>query len=141
MLKLLPAAALILVAGCSDESAAPLLKQGTYLGGGRNALCISGEAAPQHGAFIAFAPTGDNNCAAQGRVERQAGGWALVPAGEGDCRIPIISNGESLAFGPVPATCAYYCGPGANFVGQQFKWTDTSGTIRKEEPLGNDGVC
>ena len=130
-----------LTASCAKPAPGPTLKPGTYFGQGRDALCVRGDAAPQSFAFIAFAPTGDSNCAAEGRIEHSDAGWALVPAGEGGCRIPVRSTGESVAFGAVPAACSYYCGPGAALHGQSFGWKDTSAMRLAEQPLAHGGVC
>ena len=131
----------LLLASCSDEPAEEVLKEGTYFGQGRDALCIVGKDSPQRFAFITCAAKGDTNCAAEGRVEHGKDGWALVPAGEGGCRIPVTANGDTLAFGQVPAACSYYCGPDAAFSGQQFGWKDTSDMLLTQEPLGHDNVC
>jgi hypothetical protein len=133
--------AVLLLAACSPEPAADALKPGTYFGSGRDALCIMDKAAPQRFAFIAFTKSEDTNCAAEGRVERTASGAALVPAGEGECRIPLIIDGNTLRFGQVPSNCAYYCGPGAAFAGQSFQWRDTRDMLLVQDPLGHDSVC
>ena len=138
-LILLPLAVL---ASCSPpKEEAPLLKPGVYFGGGRDAACVIGDAAPQRFAFIAFAEQGDTNCAAEGRIERDGQAWAFVPKGEGPCRIPVTASGDVLAFGKAPAACAYYCGPGAAVKGQRFQWKDSSAMLLDQNPLAHDGVC
>lgn len=131
----------LLLAACSQQPADEVLKAGTYFGAGRDALCITGEKAPQSFAFIAFAPKGDTNCAAEGRVEKGPQGWILVPRGEGDCRIAVTSNGQALSLGSIPSSCAYYCGPGASLSGQTFNWKDTRDMLLVENPLAHNGVC
>jgi hypothetical protein len=46
--------------------------------------------------------------------------WALVPNGEGDCKIPFSVNGDKVSLGPGHPSCSYYCGPGATFDGKSF---------------------
>lgn len=131
----------LLLGACSQQHADEALKAGTYFGSGRDALCITGAQAPQGFAFIAFAPTGDTNCAAEGRVEKGPQGWSLVPRGEGDCRIALTSDGQTLSLGPLPSNCAYYCGPGATLSGQRFDWKDAQDRLLVENPLAHNGVC
>ena len=140
-MKQLTALPLLLIAACSQPPTVPALEPGTYFGAGRDALCIIGDQVPQKFAFIAFAAEGDTNCAAEGRVERRGDGWVLVPNGEGDCRMPLASDGKTLRLGPATAACAYYCGPGARLSGQSFHWTDTQDLLLVTNPLAHDGVC
>ena len=130
-----------LIASCAKAPSERVLKPGIYFGAGRDALCVMNKAAPQHFTFIAFAGHGDSNCAAEGEIEHSANGWALVPAGEGGCRIPLRVDGDSIAIGAVPAACAYYCGPGATLNRQAFRWKDTSAMLLVEQPLGHGGTC
>lgn len=97
-----------------------------------------GEFAAATGARLCIAFVGDSlraglfvpalgsnaNCSMAGRIERAAAGWALVPQGEGGCRIGLKRglqrDGNGLRTAPAPAACAYYCGPGANLTEQHF---------------------
>jgi hypothetical protein len=64
---------------------------------------------------------GDVNCSASGRIEAAGGGLDLVPAGEGDCRIPLHASKAMDRDRAGPAACAYYCGPGATaYSGKSF---------------------
>ena len=140
-MKRMTALPLLLAVSCTQQPTAETLKAGTYFGAGRDALCIVGDDAPQKFAFIAFAPEGDTNCAAEGRVERSGEAWFLVPNGEGACRLPAASDGQTMTLGSLPATCAYYCGPGAKLSGQRFHWTDTQDLLLAANPLAHGGVC
>jgi hypothetical protein len=139
MRLILPAA--LMLASCSQQPAADVLKPGVYFGGGRDALCVMGESAPQRFAFVAFAEKGDTNCAAEGRIERTATGWQLIPIGEGGCRLPLISEGDTIRLGKVPSDCAYYCGPNARIAGLRFAWRDTSAMLLADNPFGHGSVC
>jgi hypothetical protein len=120
MRPILPLA--MLLAACSQQPAAPSLTTGTFAGEGRDRLCIAGEPGNYRAGLIAFGP-GDVNCSASGRIETE-GGLALVPRGEGDCRIPLTIEGNAIRIGQVPAACSYYCGPGASMAGKTYNRAD-----------------
>ena len=111
---------IVLLAACSQEPAPSGLATGLFAGEGRDALCIAGEAGSQRAGFIAYGD-GDTNCSARGRVVAESSGFALVPQGEGDCRIPVTQTQTGVALGKAPASCSYYCGPGASFEGKGFR--------------------
>ena len=127
----------LLLAACSQQPAEPSLSTGTFAGGGRDRLCFAGEAGNYRAGLIAFG-AGDVNCSAIGRVEFQGGQVALVPRGEGGCRIPLIVAGNSVRIGEVPAACAYYCGPGATMAGKSFNRADMGATA---VDLAGDPLC
>ena len=110
--------ATLLLAACSDQTSKPGIS-GIFAGGGRNALCIRGSTGQQRAGFIAYGE-GGNNCSARGRVEADGAGWALVPSGEGECRIPLSVEGDRVSLGASHPSCAYYCGPSAAFAGKSF---------------------
>jgi hypothetical protein len=118
MRMILPLVALL--AACSQESAPTGVSPGLFAGEGRDALCIAGEPGNQRAGFIAYGD-GETNCSARGRIEVEGGGFALVPQGEGDCRIPLTQSQTGVTLGKAPASCSYYCGPGAGFEGKSFR--------------------
>ena len=67
---------------------------------------------------------GDVNCSASGRIEIRGDQLALVPRGEGDCRIPLTIGGNTVRIGELPAACAYYCGPGVTMAGKSYNRAD-----------------
>src|SRR5262245_9018615 len=109
----------ILLAACSKQPAEPSLTAGTFAGDGRDRLCVAGEPGKYRAGLIAYGE-GNVNCSASGRLEKLEGGWALVPRGEGDCRIPLAIDGNMVRIGQVPAACSYYCGPGAEISGKSY---------------------
>ena len=113
MRRLLPF--LLLLAGCSQQPDEAPTERRLYAGEGRDRLCIAGE----RGGFIAYGP-GNSNCSVRGRIERSAAGMSIVPAGDEDCRIPVTEQGQSLRLGRRSSSCAYYCGPGADYSGRTF---------------------
>ena len=119
-MRLLLLSALTLTA-CSNEPAARPsdVLAGTYIGAGRNALCIAGEGGVQRAGVIVYGE-GDLNCSASGRLDPTGGTLMLIPSGETECRIPLNVAGEMVTIGAVPAACAYYCAPGARLEGQAF---------------------
>ena len=135
MRTILPLA--LLLAACSQQPAEPTLSTGTFAGEGRDRLCIAGEAGNYRGGMIAFAE-GDINCSASGRIEPQGGRFALIPRGEGACRIPLTIEGNTVRIGQPPASCAYYCGPGATMAGKSFDRTDMGA---KAVDLAGDPLC
>jgi hypothetical protein len=135
MRSILPLA--LLLAACSEQPAELSLTTGTFAGEGRDRLCLAGEPGNYRGGLIAFGE-GDANCTASGRIEVQGGKVALVPRGEGACRIPLTIEGNVVRIGDLPAACAYYCGPGAAMAGTTFRRADMGA---KAVDLAGDALC
>jgi hypothetical protein len=131
---LLPA---LLLAACSQPPAEPSLATGTFAGEGRDRLCLAGEPGNYRGGLIAFGES-DVNCSASGRIEINGDQLALIPRGEGDCRIPLTLDGNTVRVGQVPAACAYYCGPGATMAGTSFNRSDMGAAVTD---LAGDPLC
>jgi len=128
----------MLLAACSQgQEPAPTITTGNFAGEGRNRLCIAGEAGNYRGGLIAFGE-GDVNCSASGRINAQGSQVALIPRGEGDCRIPLSIEGDRVRVGEVPATCSYYCGPGASMAGKSF---NRAGAGESAADLAGDPLC
>jgi hypothetical protein len=127
----------LLLASCSQQPAEPSLTPGTFAGEGRDRLCLAGDAGNYRAGLIAYGP-GDINCSASGRVEAQGGQLALVPRGEGDCRIPLTIDGSMIRIGEVPAACSYYCGPGASMAGKSYSRADMGA---EAVDLAGDPLC
>jgi len=126
-----------LLAACSQEAAQPSLATGTFAGEGRDRLCIAGEPGAYRAGLIVYGQD-DANCSAAGRLEQVGGRWVLVPRGEGDCRIPIQIDGNTLRVGQAPAACSYYCGPGASLSGKTFNRGDMGA---KAVDFAGDPLC
>jgi len=127
----------MLLAACSQQPAAPSLATGTFAGEGRDRLCIAGEPGNYRAGLIAYGE-GDVNCSAAGRLEGSDAGWTLVPKGEGDCRIPLAIEGNSVRIGQTQATCSYYCGPGATMAGKSYNRADMGAAATD---LAGDPLC
>lgn len=137
MTRFAPFLLLLLLASCRQEAAPPTLMTGSFAGAGRDRMCIAGEPGAYRAGLISFG-AGDTNCSAAGAVQAGAGGWALVPRGEGACRIPFTVDGDGIRIGEVPAACAYYCGPGASLAGKGFKPAEAAATATD---LAGDPLC
>ena len=135
MRPILPLA--MLLAACSQQPAEPTLTTGTFAGNGRDRLCIAGEPGNYRAGLIAFGEA-DVNCSASGRIETQEGKLALVPRGEGSCRIPLTIDGNVVRIGKVPAACSYYCGPGATMAGKTYNKADMGAAA---VDLAGDTLC
>lgn len=135
MRRLLPIT--LLLAACSQQPAEPSLTTGTFAGEGRDRLCIAGEPGNYRAGLIAYGE-GDVNCSATGRVEAQGEGIALVPRGEGECRIPLAVDGDVVRIGQVPASCSYYCGPGATMAGKSYSRAEVGSQVAD---LAGDPLC
>jgi hypothetical protein len=129
---------LLLLAACSQEQDSAFeIATGTFAGDGRDRLCVAGEAGNYRAGVIAFAE-GDANCSATGRIDAKNGQYALVPRGEGACRIPIRIEGNTVRIDALPSACSYYCGPGATLEGKSFNRADMGATA---VDLAGDPLC
>lgn len=127
----------LLLTACSKQPAEPGLTGGTFAGEGRDRLCIAGESGALRAGLIAYGPD-DVNCSAAGSLQRAGEGWVLIPKGEGNCRIPLVIDGNSVRVGRPPAACDYYCGPGATLAGKSYQRTETG---EKADDLAGDPLC
>lgn len=127
----------LLLAACSQQPAEPSLATGTFSGEGRDRLCIAGEPGAYRAGLIAYGE-GNANCSAAGRLEPAGAAWALVPKGEGDCRIPLEIEGNAVRVGQLSAACSYYCGPGASLAGKSYNRADMGA---KAVDLAGDPLC
>jgi hypothetical protein len=137
-MRLLLLSALTLTA-CSNEPVArpPAVLAGSFVGVGRNALCIAGEGRAQRAGVIVYGE-GDLNCSASGKIDATGSMLVLIPSGETECRIPLNVAGETVTIGAVPAACAYYCVPGARLEGQAFR---RSSEARPVTDFAGDPLC
>ncbi len=126
-----------LLTSCSEPSSPPAatgLKEELYIAAdGRGRLCVF--PGGKDAAIIAFARDSLVNCAAVGRIEGAGATVALIPAGEGACRIPLQIRGDTIIVGKPGPACDYYCGPGAALDGHEYRWTDNSTAETVKEPL------
>ena len=127
----------MVLTACSQQPAEPSLQTGTFAGQGRDRLCIAGEMGALRAGLIAYGE-GDANCSASGSFKQAGQDWVFVPRGEGDCRIPLKIEGDSVMVGQLPAACSYYCGPGASMAGKSF---NRSASASPAVDLTGDPLC
>lgn len=134
---------MLLLAACSKPAPAPVasgLKPELYMAAdSRGRLCVF--PGGREVAIIAFARDSEFNCSAAGQVEGSGASAALVPAGEGACRIPLRIDGNRVVIGSAGPACNYYCGPGVRWGGQTYHWGDTSTADTLHEPLMPSDRC
>jgi len=111
---------------------------GTFAGAGKDRLCIAGEGEALRAGLIVYAADGAANCSLSGKLEKRAEVWTLTPKGESDCQIDLTIAGDRLSIATVPASCSYYCGPGASLVAKSFT-RDAKATPAVD--LGGDPLC
>ncbi len=129
---------LLALTGCSKESPAPPgAPGGTFIGAGRNAMCIAGGRGAQRAGIIVYGE-GNLNCSASGTLEVAGGAMTLVPSGDAECRIPITLTAGTMTIGALPAACAYYCATGARLDGQAFTG---SAEARPVTDFAGDPLC
>lgn len=122
------------LAACSPEAPPPVPERALYAAQGRDRLCVDGDRA----GFVTYGD-GDANCSVRGRIERAGGGrLAIIPDGDGDCRIEAVSQSGQIRLADRKAACAFYCGPGADFAGKAFaKSTSASAAV----DFAGDPLC
>ena len=123
--------ALAACGGSDDRDNAPVstgpgegLGPAFYQFADRSGLC----AASDNSAALIVYGEDDANCMVEGRIETaDDGAMALVPRGDGQCRIPIEDLGQSIRLGDGGDSCAYYCGGGAQYAGRELikNWDET----------------
>lgn len=129
---------ILAAAACSKVAPEQGLSSGIYKSGALDALCVAKAEGGERGGLIVYGE-GETNCSLSGRIEASGGGYVLVPAGEGGCRIGLAETGGSISIGSVPGACSYYCAPGASLSGKRFKRVAAQG--RKVVDLAGDPLC
>lgn len=107
----------------------------TYVGQGRDRLCLD-----QAGGRIGLITygQGDANCSLRGAFSRQGQQVMIIPDGDESCRVSATLAGGQLRLGPITPQCSYYCGPGADLSGRQFR---ISGQPQRVNDLAGDPLC
>ena len=111
---------------------------GTFAGAGRDRLCIAGTAGALRGGMVTYAANARANCTVAGSLTMAGDRLTLKPQGEGACQIGFTIKGDRAATGAIPASCAYYCGPGATLAGKAFK-RDPKSSLATD--LAGDPLC
>ena len=111
---------MLAVASCSGPSVDPGTQSGSFRGAGRDRLCIAGEGESRRVGVISYGK-GDANCSAAGTLTKAGAEYALVPQGEGACRIGLSISGDTVKVMSVAGACAYYCAPDAALAGKVFR--------------------
>jgi len=93
---------------------------GTFAGARKDRLCIAGEGEALRAGLIAYAPDTAANCSLSGKLAKTADGWTLTPKGEGACQVGLGIAGDKISITSIPASCSYYCGPGASLAANAF---------------------
>ena len=136
MRSIIPGFMLLAACSQSQEPATPI-PTGTFAAEGRDRLCIAGEAGNYRAGLVIFG-SGNVNCSASGRIAIEKGQIALVPRGEGSCRISLSLEGDTVRIAEVPAACSYYCGPRASMAGKSFSQVGASEAVAD---LAGDPLC
>ena len=112
--------AFLLLAACSNGDGAGDALVGVYRSSDRDALCVAREGEALKAGLITYG-TGATNCSLAGRAETLGDLLILVPRGDSECSVEIRFADESATIGARSQSCAYYCGPGADFAGRVLR--------------------
>jgi hypothetical protein len=123
----------LLLTACSPDAAEAPAEHLLYAGESRDRLCVAG----QRGGLIIYG-AGDTNCSARGHVDRSGDRLTLIPDGDPDCRIEATLAGDTLRLGARSPSCAYYCGPGADFADKALA-KDAAASLAKD--FAGDPLC
>ena len=129
----------LLVSACSGKAPdkGPALAVGSYAGGGRDRLCVVGEAGVQRGGFISYG-SGETNCTMSGTIEAKGAVFVLKPRGDSRCAVELSVNDRRVSLAPGTPACSYYCGPGATFANKNFRRDDKA---TPAVDLAGDKLC
>ena len=112
--------AILLLAACSKNDGRSEALVGVYRSSDRDALCVAREGEALKAGLITFG-TGATNCTLAGRAETRGDLVILVPRGDSECSVEIRLADGSATMGARSPSCAYYCGPGADFAGRVLR--------------------
>lgn len=88
-----------------------------FAGAGRDRLCIAEQGGKA--SFVTYAEGSDANCMVRGSWS-PGGPQAIKPDGDPSCSIIFNKDQQGIQLMAGGPGCAYYCGPGASFVGKTF---------------------
>jgi hypothetical protein len=110
----------------------------TFVGEGRDRLCIRPEGDISRAGLIVYAPGTDANCSLQGQYAA-AGATPEIQVDGGGCRVRVSGDlKREVRLGGVDPQCSYYCGPRASFAGKTFRRVDTPVPVTD---LAGDPLC
>ena len=117
---------LLAMAGCSSGEGEPAIDERVIEPGlfaavaGEGGVCIE----PDNAGFVFTAEDG-RNCMAQGQFANDSEGMIFVPRGDGQCKIPVTVDGDTLTFGDGGNACSFYCASDLELAGRSARRTDS----------------
>jgi hypothetical protein len=112
--------AVLLLAACSKNDGPAEALVGVYRSSDSDALCVAREGNALKAGLVTYG-TGATNCSLAGRAETRGYLLILSPRGDSECSVEIRLADGSATIGARSQSCAYYCGPGANFAGRVLR--------------------
>lgn len=129
---------ILLLAGCTKPEDPGDALVGVYRGAGRDALCMAREGAALRAGLITYG-TGATNCSLAGAAEVRENTLVVRPRGDSECSVEVrVANGVATV-GARSQSCAYYCGPGADFAGRVLRKAPDAAL--KVTDLAGDPLC
>jgi len=131
---------LVVLAGTSCTKAADPgdALVGVYRRSDRDGLCIAREGEALKAGLITYG-NGATNCSLAGRAEIRGDILVVSPRGELDCSVEIrVANGAATLGGRTQS-CAYYCGPGADYAGRVLRKAPDA--ANKVTDFAGDPLC
>ena len=132
----------LLLAACSDgrpvQTEMPETADGSWVGQGRDRMCIANKGGTQQVGVITYGE-GNNNCSLHATVKPAEHGMLVQAVGDRDCEFVIESDGRTARFpARLPDACDYYCGPTATLSGKSFT---SSATASPPVDFAGDPLC
>ena len=105
---------------------------------GRDGLCLTGVEGSLRAGLVAYGQ-GESNCSLSGPATKNGDMLTITPNGDSRCRIEVGLAGQKAQIGRLASSCAYYCGPGADYAGRVLQLS--TGPATGITDLAGDPLC
>jgi len=128
----------LLLAACSEGADPGDALVGVYRGPQRDALCVASDGEGLKAGIITYGD-GASNCSLAGRAVMRGAALVVTPRGDPECSIEIRFANGAATLGSRTQSCAYYCGPGADYSGRALRKAPDAAT--RVTDFAGDPLC
>ena len=103
----------------------------------RDGLCLMGDGEALRAGLVTYGAR-NSNCSVSGTASRSGDSLVIAPTGDDRCRVEVRIEGDTAVVGERSDRCAYYCGPAADYSGKVLRRSDDGDPV---SDFAGDPLC